>query len=51
MLELRPYQIEGVKFLKARNAAMLADEPGSGKTIQVIEAVRGLVTGLIIVPA
>ena len=37
--KLRPYQIEGVKQLidltAHRGAAILADEPGLGKTIQV----------------
>lgn len=33
---LYPYQKEGVSFLKARRAALLADEPGLGKTPQAI---------------
>ena len=41
---LRPYQIEGVRRLvqiaSARKAAILADEPGLGKTIQVAEFIN-----------
>lgn len=33
-----PHQIVGADFLAARQYAMLADEPGAGKTAQVIEA-------------
>src|SRR5206468_7116652 len=33
--KLRPYQIEGVKFLESANGrALIADEQGLGKTIQ-----------------
>src|SRR5262245_53686650 len=38
---LRAYQIEGVKFLEASNAnAILADEQGLGKTIQVASLLK-----------
>jgi len=33
-----PYQKEGVKFLRQRDCALLADEPGLGKTAQAIMA-------------
>lgn len=36
MLELRPFQKDGVKFLASRTAALLADEQGLGKTAQAI---------------
>lgn len=39
---LYPYQKEGVSFLKARKAALLADEPGLGKTPQAICAAEDL---------
>lgn len=35
---LFPYQREGVEFLAARKAALLADDPGLGKSIQSIRA-------------
>lgn len=38
--ELFPYQKEGVKFLAARDTALLADEPGVGKTFQAIYAAK-----------
>lgn len=38
--ELFPYQKEGVKFLAARDTALLADEPGVGKTLQAIYAAK-----------
>lgn len=43
-LQLRPYQIEGVeqliRFVEQRRAAILADEPGLGKTAQVAEFMK-----------
>jgi SWI/SNF-related matrix-associated actin-dependent regulator 1 of chromatin subfamily A len=54
---LRAYQKEGVKRLieitQNRGAALLADEPGLGKTIQVIEFINQLAldTILIVCPA
>lgn len=38
---LRPYQAEGVSFLERVGRGFLADEPGLGKTRQLIEASRG----------
>ena len=36
----RPYQFEGIKFLKENKSALLGDEMGLGKTIQTIVAIR-----------
>ena len=38
MNDLRPYQIDGAAFLASRKHALLADEPGLGKTAQAIKA-------------
>ncbi len=35
---LRPYQLDGVRFLSSRDAALLADEMGLGKTVQAAVA-------------
>lgn len=50
-LELREYQRQGVMFLAQRDRAILADEPGLGKTAQMVTCakVRGLKT-LVICP-
>ena len=37
-MPLRPYQVTGVNFLAGHSAAILADEPGLGKTAQAIIA-------------
>ena len=52
MSDLFPYQNDGVAFLKARKAALLADEPGLGKTVQAICAAEeiGAETILVICP-
>jgi SWI/SNF-related matrix-associated actin-dependent regulator 1 of chromatin subfamily A len=39
---LKPFQIEGAQFLAERTRALLADEPGVGKTAQVIAAAKQL---------
>lgn len=39
-VKLRPYQVEGVKFILSQNRTYLADDPGLGKTIQAINAVN-----------
>lgn len=38
--EVRGYQLEGALFLVSRQVALLADEPGVGKTFQAIAAVE-----------
>lgn len=40
--KLFPYQRAGCKFLTVARQALLADEMGTGKTIQTISALRGL---------
>lgn len=42
MPELRPYQIAGATFLAGRDKAMLADEPGLGKSAQAVRACADL---------
>lgn len=37
-MRLYPYQLDGANFLASRRRAMLADEPGLGKTAQAIHA-------------
>ena len=37
---LRPYQWEGVQFLRANDSALLADEMGLGKTVQALVALK-----------
>lgn len=39
-LEYRPFQIAGIEYLVQMKKCILADEPGSGKTIQVAGAVN-----------
>lgn len=48
-----PYQAEGVTWLAERHNALLADEPGLGKTLQVIRAAdaAGLLKVLVVCPA
>ena len=50
---LLPYQEAGVRFLSARYHALIADEPGLGKTLQAIGAVEvlGLKNVLVVAPA
>lgn len=56
-LTYRPYQLEGIKHLLSmpygRPHALLADGPGTGKTIQAIGAAiqSGCKTGVVLVPA
>jgi SNF2 family DNA or RNA helicase len=45
----RPYQVEGREFLIDRGRALLADEPGLGKSRQLIEAAQGRT--LVVAPA
>ena len=37
-MKLKPFQVEGAQFLASRTRALLADEPGVGKTAQLITA-------------
>lgn len=48
-LPLRSYQLEGVKFLNGNRRGLLADEPGLGKSAQLIRAAEGRT--LIVAPA
>lgn len=51
--KILPFQIEGVDFLKDRTNALLADEMGTGKTLQALTALSHAATvkALIICPA
>ena len=54
VLTPRPYQIDGAKFLATHRRALLADEPGVGKTMQAIYGVLSLPSGvktLVLCPA
>lgn len=46
---LRPYQIDGIDFLANRKRALLADDPGAGKSAQVIKAAEKIGTDRMIV--
>lgn len=48
---LRPYQKKGVAFLRVAGRALLADQMGLGKTLQVIAAGEGADANLILCPA
>lgn len=48
-LEYRPFQLEGIDYLTSRRSALLADEPGLGKTAQAIGAAVALGAKKIIV--
>lgn len=50
-LPLYPFQKIGVNFLKTMPAALLADVPGLGKTIQTIAALENAVRVLVLCPA
>ena len=49
MMPLRPYQAGGVEFLRSRPRSFLGDEPGLGKSRQLIEASQG--DTLVVAPA
>jgi len=51
-MQLKPFQITGATFLAARTRALLADEPGVGKTPQLCTAARLVQarTGLVVCP-
>lgn len=44
-MNLYPFQVEGAAFLAERKVALLADEPGLGKTVQAIQAVNEIARG------
>jgi len=46
-LVLKPFQVSGVNFLKLAGRALLADDPGLGKSAQALRAAKG--KGLLIV--
>jgi SWI/SNF-related matrix-associated actin-dependent regulator of chromatin subfamily A-like protein 1 len=50
MLSLLPYQEEGVAFLRSRDYALLADDPGLGKTAQVLMALEPGAPVLVVCP-
>lgn len=41
---LAPFQKDGVSFLTKHQGGLLADQPGTGKTLQMIETIKNLVT-------
>ena len=41
-MQLRPYQKEGIKFIKAHKVCLLADDMGLGKTAQAVNVVKDL---------
>ena len=41
---LAPFQKDGVSFLTQNQGGLLADQPGTGKTLQMIETIKNLVT-------
>lgn len=47
--QLRPYQVEGVRKLHTARRIVLADEPGLGKTVQLLRASQGRT--LVVCPA
>ncbi len=55
--KLFPYQIQGIKFLISNRSALLADQMGTGKTVQTTTALRVLFIkgevkkGIIVVPS
>jgi hypothetical protein len=48
---LYPFQLQGVGWLATRNAAILADEPGLGKTVQALASIPTGAPVLVICPA
>lgn len=49
-LTLRPYELDGVEFLRTTKRAMLCDRPGLGKTIQATEAAKDSNRILVVCP-
>lgn len=52
-MELRPYQLDGIAFLQHHPRALLADEPGLGKTAQALVALNAMQSypALVVCPA
>ncbi len=48
---LRPYQREAVRWLRSRPHALLADDQGLGKTVEVLAALPEGVKALVVAPA
>jgi len=49
-MELHPFQVQGVTWLRSKEAALLADEPGLGKTAQAVVATKSFTPCLIVCP-
>lgn len=50
VLTPRPYQLDGITFLRRKQRAMIADAPGAGKTLQASEAARYSSSIMIVCP-
>ena len=48
---LRPYQLEGARWLASRRRALLADDQGLGKTVQVLAALPRDARVVVVAPA
>lgn len=51
MKNLYRYQVEGVDFLRARKSALLFDDPGLGKTVQLISALPADCAAVVVCPS
>lgn len=49
--DLRPYQVDGVRWLSSRDRALLADEQRLGKTVQTLRALPPNASAIIVCPA
>lgn len=47
---LRPYQIEGIKFLSSSRRNILTDDPGLGKTVQALMSIKNQQPCLVVCP-
>lgn len=50
-MNIFPYQKEGIKWLESKNNCILADEPGMGKTLQVLQSIEKNKRILIVSPS
>lgn len=50
-IDLREYQVEGARWLRSRRRALLADDPGLGKTAQVLRALLSRSRTVVVCPA